>query len=107
MQLLSEAWLCVLQGASEEEIMSYFAANKCSVCGEYDRPAVVWSNEKQERMLRRCKNCFANFDGAGIWLPLKFVPLHIQMEIPFDPCHNHSHGHAACEARDKRQMKLL
>lgn len=61
----------------------------CLVCGGC-RKRAYWSDERRDRVLARCLDCGANFNGPGVWLPASSTGHALALEV--DP-------HAGCAHR--------
>ena len=65
----------------------------CICCGD-GRRSVYWSDDSRTRLLHRCQRCGANFNGAGIWLPLQWATNSARgLTVDVDPHADCAHGH--------------
>lgn len=78
----------------------------CASCG-HGRRRVYWSDDKRERLLARCLDCGANFNGSGQWLPLEWAQNSARgLSIEVDPCASHRHGHGKCNHVNQGELGL-
>ncbi len=79
----------------------------CAACGGGSKKA-YWDTEERQRVVARCIDCGANFNGPGHWVPSAWAKHSPRgLDITVDPHASHQHGHSRCAGMDKRQISLF